>query len=347
MKDGLADTHLVHGRPRDPARLLATAIAVLAAGLAYPWILDLSSALARHAHGTGACLLAATLPFLAPVLGFGCFLRLASDPSPAVIAHRTKRTAVALVVAPSFYVLSGVVIGNWNLPISDRQVWLIAWTGLALFVLSGRPSIAMPDELVSPNGGLRVIHGCFAAALLVFVAFHLGNHLAGLAGPETHAVVMRIGRTVYRSGPGEVVLLGLLATQLVTGAMLARRWLLGPCDGFRAAQTISGIAVGAYIVTHANSALVSARLVNGIETDWAWASGAPEGLLGDDWNIRLLPHYGIGVFMIGLHLALGLRTVMLAHKVAPQAANRICWVLTCVTALLAIAILAALLGGRL
>jgi hypothetical protein len=71
-----------------------------------------------------------------------------------------------------------------------------------------------------------------------------------------------------------------------------------------------------------NSALVSARTLQGIETDWAWASGAPQGLLLDAWNIRLLPHYALGVFCVLAHLCCGLRSVLLAHGWRPLLVNR-------------------------
>jgi hypothetical protein len=84
----------------------------------------------------------------------------------------------------------------------------------------------------------------------------------------------------------------------------------------------SGVYLWFFILTHMNSALVSARTIHRIDTGWAWASGAPTGLIHDAWNIRLVPHYALGVFFILSHLASGLRGVLIAHGFSPPVANR-------------------------
>ncbi|MCC8956157.1 hypothetical protein H8B02_22820 [Bradyrhizobium sp. Pear77] len=88
-------------------------------------------------------------------------------------------------------------------------------------------------------------------------------------------------------------------------------------------QIGSGIYLAAFIVTHLNSALVSARAVHHIDTNWAWASGAPVGLIHDAGSIRPVPHYALGVFFVLAHLASGLRGVLIAHGVTTTIANRI------------------------
>jgi hypothetical protein len=90
-------------------------------------------------------------------------------------------------------------------------------------------------------------------------------------------------------------------------------------------QVGSGAYLAAFILTHLNSAFVSARWAHKIPTDWGWATGAPDGLVMDAWNIRLLPHYALGVFFVIAHIFCGLRTVLLAHGVRPSTADR-AWV---------------------
>jgi hypothetical protein len=168
---------------------------------------------------------------------------------------------------------------------------------------------------------LRVAHGISALAILIFVAFHLTNHLTALFGPATHARVMAMGRVIYRSRVVEPILVALLLFQVASGVRLAWRWSAHPLDGAQLLQVGSGAYLAAFILTHLNSALVSARWVHGIPTDWAWATGAPDGLLMDAWNIRLLPHYAMGVFFVIAHLFCGLRTILLAHGVGRSRAN--------------------------
>ena len=92
-------------------------------------------------------------------------------------------------------------------------------------------------------------------------------------------------------------------------------------DAYRIFQIGSGAYLSVFIFAHLNSALISARAVHKIDTNWAWAAGLPGGLIHDAWNIRLLPHYALGVFFILGHLTSGLRIVMLAHGVSSAVAK--------------------------
>ncbi|MGN8546220.1 hypothetical protein ACQPTN_15680 [Bradyrhizobium sp. 13971] len=111
-------------------------------------------------------------------------------------------------------------------------------------------------------------------------------------------------------------------------------------------QIGSGVYLAAFIVTHLNSALISARAVHHIDTNWAWASGAPVGLIHDAWSIRLVPHYALGVFFVLAHLTSGLRGVLIAHGVAATAANRTWATGVAIGALVATAIMSGLCGVR-
>jgi hypothetical protein len=155
-----------------------------------------------------------------------------------------------------------------------------------------------------------------------------------------------VGRRAYRSPVVEPVLIGLLLFQVVSGARLAWRWSSLPADAYRVFQIGSGAYLAAFILAHLNSALISARGVHKIDTNWAWASGAPTGLIHDAWNIRLLPHYALGVFFILAHLSSGLRGVVIAHGVAATVANRVWAVGLVVSGLICVAIISGLCGAR-
>jgi hypothetical protein len=86
--------------------------------------------------------------------------------------------------------------------------------------------------------------------------------------------------------------------------------------------------------------------VHKIDTNWSWASGAPAGLIHDAWNIRLLPHYALGVFFIVGHLSSGLRVVMLAHGTRSVVADRAWAAGLTAGAALSAAIICALCGVR-
>ncbi|MEO7689454.1 MAG: hypothetical protein ABIS51_09215 [Sphingomonas sp.] len=321
--------------------------APLPLALSYPYLLRAFSnwAGAPGSHldmvrtvGGWLCLL---LAVAVPLVGLACAYCLRSVADPGDARVRARSLAYLTMVAPPLFVLIGVTRGLIGRPLSDETIWLGLWVAVIAYVAL-RPAAAARGA--SP--GLRVAHGAAAALIVIFIAFHLTNHLSGLIGPDMHAALMKAGRTVYRQPLVEGLLIGSLLFQIATGLALARRWSRTPGDGYRVLQIGSGLYIASFIVTHLNSALIGARAVRHIETDWAWASGAPEGLIHDAWNIRLVPHYGWGVFFVLVHLSLGFRQVLIAHGVEARLVNRF-WVAGVVACgVVAVAIVAGLLGLR-
>jgi hypothetical protein len=116
-------------------------------------------------------------------------------------------------------------------------------------------------------------------------------------------------------------------------------------DFLGAVQTATGAYLVIFIASHINSVFILARYF-GTDTDYAWATYEPTGLIRDAWSERLIPHYSLGVLFILSHIACGLRTVMLAHGVSIQKANRICWTLIGASSLWTVIIVAGMLGVR-
>jgi hypothetical protein len=161
------------------------------------------------------------------------------------------------------------------------------------------------------------------AIIVIFLGMHIPNHLVGLLGPEAHASVMKIVRHIYRAKAIEPVLVALFLFQVGSGLYLAFRYMAMPMDRFRAFQIASGMYIASYVIGHMDSVFVYARLFLGIDTDWGFATGAPAGLIKDAWNIRLVPHYALGVFFLFAHLSSGLRIVLLAHGLRKAIADRL------------------------
>ena len=219
----------------------------------------------------------------------------------------------------------------------------------AWIVVGVLASIFQPKGMAAAAGSAnrwRFAHGVSAALISLFIAFHLCNHLAGLIGPDTHAHIMALGRRVYRSHIGEPVLVLLLLFQVISGVRLAWKWSYGMVDVPRALQVGSGAYLAAFVLAHMNSALISARMVHRIDTNWAWASGGQAGLIMDAWNIRLVPHYALGVFFVLRHVACGFRGILLAHGTPKSVANRFLWASMGFASVLSAAIVAALCGVR-
>jgi hypothetical protein len=318
--------------------------------MSYPFLLDgfhlgvseaAGSLSTARIVGAVLCLLAA---MAVPFFGLASAFRL-TNACPSLFELRARRLAYITVGVPPFFVLTGVAPGLLHLHVNDELVWIVGWLAVCVYVLLGSepvPDLAAP-RLVSR---LRVVHGVAAALLVSFVLFHLSNHLLGLVGPDLHSSAMRVGRRVYRSPLVEPILVGLMLFQVISGARLAWRWSGVTGDAYRVFQIGSGIYLAAFIVTHLNSALVSARSVHKIDTGWAWASGAPVGLIHDAWNIRLVPHYAFGVFFILAHLGSGLRGVAIAHDMTVTVANRVWIVGLVVSGLVSLAIMSGLCGVR-
>jgi hypothetical protein len=321
------------------------------AAIAYPFILQGFHAAISGTFGLnkGANVAPAALlllaAFLAPGLGLALALRSSRLARPSQFQLRARQLALLSVAAPPLFVFVAFFLSILHHPLSETSAWFIVWSAAALWAWTA-PADEQVLESSPPAAKLRIAHGAVAAIVATYVAFHLTNHLFGLIGPQAHATVMKLGRTVYRAPTIEPVLVGLLLLQVAGGGWLAWRWSALRIDRYRIFQVASGVYLWFFILTHMNSALVSARLIHGTVTDWAWASGAPTGLINDPWNIRLLPHYALGVFFVLSHLASGLRGVLLAHGARPTTVNR-AWTGGLVAAgLMSVGIIAALCGLR-
>src|SRR5262249_51816449 len=152
-----------------------------------------------------------------------------------------------------------------------------------------------------------------AVIVCIFLAMHLINHLAGLWSEAAHRMLMCAFRHVYRAGGVEPVLVAFLMFQVGSGPFLVWQYPRRSVDLVRTLQIASGVYLLFFVPAHMNSVFIYARAVAGTPTDWNFATGAPTGILLDAWNIRLLPHYLLGVFFVLTHLVLGARVIALAH----------------------------------
>lgn len=256
-----------------------------------------------------------------------------------------RRLAYATVVAPTLYVFLGVVQGMLRSPAPDALVWCILWLATTVWAVVSARGVPRRHP-VSGTARWRVAHGISAAIVCLYILFHIANHLFGLLGPETHAAVMDIGRTVYRAAAIEPMLVALLLFQAASGLLLAWRWSASAGDFHRTFQVASGAYLAVFIVGHMDSVFIYARTYLGIPTDWSFATGGPAGLIHDPWNIRLVPHYALGVFLVLSHLMSGLRVVLIAHGATPRSVNRLWFAGVAASGLIAAAIMAGMCGVR-
>jgi hypothetical protein len=229
---------------------------------------------------------------------------------------RARQVAFLAVAAPIIFVFMGVLLYMAGNPVPDEAVWSVIWVLTILYVGLGDRFLTKKTNAapVQAAPSLRVAHGISALTIiLLFLGLHLSNHLVGLAGPDAHAAVMRVARVIYRAKVIEPVLVFLFLFQAGSGLWLIHRSLAQPMDRFRAFQLASGMYLAFYVVGHMDSVFIFARSYLGVDTTWVWASGGSKGLIRDAWNVRLIPHYWLGVFFVLAHLSAGLREVLLAH----------------------------------
>jgi len=192
---------------------------------------------------------------------------------------------------------------------------------------------------------LKVAHGISALLIvLIFLAWHLLNHASAVLTLELNQAMMNALRKWYRSGLIQPVLVTLMLFQVVSSVILLWRATAAQGDLYRTLQTSTGAFLTAFIVSHLNAVFILGRTVTKLDTNFRWASGAPAGLLPDAWNVRLIPHYSLGVWFVITHMGLGLRGVLLAHRVSAAAANRVAWVVCALGAAVSLTITVAQLS---
>lgn len=318
----------------------------------YPWLLEFFSFFLRKSQESYGIVSMATImvsllimfiAFFLPALG----LKIVRFENPC---HPIKLRVLALFLfaSPTLYVFFGVLTFMGGSPLPDPWVWSSIWLFIGFLIVNIRasPRLHSPARTLRTTPYFRIAHGVFGLITASFIAFHLFNHLFGLLGPAAHAAAMDLGRVFYRSPIGESVLVAAMLFQVASGLYLLRVWSVSDLNKYRLFQVATGIYLTFFILGHMNSVFIFARSFLEIPTDWEFATGGPKGLLFDEWNVRLIPHYSMGVLFALTHLFLGLRVVLLAHGVSELRSNQVLWLGIVFAFLVAVLIMAGMLGVR-
>ena len=157
---------------------------------------------------------------------------------------------------------------------------------------------------------------------------------------------MKLLRHFYRSAVIEPLLLEGFLALAVSGLRMAWRFSATPMDGFRTFQVASGVFLAVYLLSHVTAVLLLARTVLGIDPNWDFATGAPNGLIRDAWSIRLVPYYLLAVFFALSHPLAGARVVFLAHGAPKRVADGIMVWGSALSASIAVVIMLGMCGLR-
>ena len=321
--------------------------------LSYPFLLAMFHESVTH-RGMAWAALSSFLLLAAiaapPVAGIYAFWKIGSAVSLSAAAIRARGLALISVAAATLYTTLGVVLAIAHNPVSDLIVWPILWVAASAILLWDRRETYTDAQVRMPSlhPRVRFAHGVSAALIVcIFLAMHLTSHLSALWSLEAQHLLMDTFRHIYRAGLVEPILVGLMFFQMGTGTVLVWEYLGREVDLRRALQIASGAYLLFYIPGHMNSVFIYARAIEGIPTDWNFATGAPTGLLPDAWNIRLLPHYLLAVFFVVTHLVLGARIIALARHVSVKVSDRLALAGIAGAAILAVAIMVGMTGVHL
>lgn len=329
-------------------------LAPFAVVLLYPWALDAFHAEVADAHGmTALAWFWILCAYAVPAIGLLGAHRLGAGKDMPTMQILAARLSHLVVAAPPLFTMAGVFLYLMKINGHDGAVWTGLWGVLAmagsLLMATASDNVAVEHLGSDANrhAKLRTIHGVTSVLLLVvFLLPHLFNHVTGLWGMDAHHAVMKALRVVYRNGLLEPLIISVFSFQILSGLVLFRRKSATNRDLLDTLQTASGIYLTAFIASHINSVFTLARYF-GTETDYAWAVGAPTGLLLDGWSIRLVPHYSLAVFFLIVHLACATRLIMRKHNAPAARANAVAWSIAASGLLLSAVITAAMLGARL
>jgi hypothetical protein len=294
----------------------------------------------------GVTLGAAILVYSVPAASFWIIYRLGQLREPSRAQLRARAAAHLAFASPPLFTAIGVLLYLLHSS-SDYLVWSALWLAIlfaTLFASHGMSAAAARKESRASES-LRSAHGVSALTiLLVFLGPHIANHLTAIWSADLHKAVMNGLRLVYRSTLVQPALVALVLFQITSGGALVRTRLVGKTDFFGSLQTASGAYLGIFVISHLTAVFVLGRQAMQIDTNWDFAVGAPAGMMGDPWNVRLVPHYSLAVLFLFSHLACGVRSVLLGRHIAVTAATRTAAVVIAFGGAIAFTVTLAMLG---
>lgn len=327
-----------------------------ALALAYQWAIALVGrdvALVRHAGGSGSAVAwvglcgSLILVCAVPVAALYVSYVLGTVAQPTRREMRARWIAHLAFTAPSLLVAFGNYARILGAPTIVTDAWTIVWLAAIVAVFAASSDVAPPvDTSFARRWRVSRVHTvCAAGLVIVFLAPHVSNHIAGVWNGAAHIAVMGALRSVYRSSVVEPLLVALLIVQAASGLVLARvRVRDRSIDVFHTLQTTSGVYILVFLFSHLAAAF-SARAA-GIDTNWTWLVGRAGTLLAYP-SLTVVPHYLLGPLALFIHVGCGVRTMRLASAQPRQAANRLAIGIIAAGVVASLAIMVALFGVHL
>jgi hypothetical protein len=319
-------------------------LAPLVGVVVYPWLVSSGEWAINGYRATGSYVLAmyvlatVLLAIAIPALALRGLLLMRQDETRV----QAKGILYLIFAMPSLFTLAFSLARLADAVTYLSAIWAAVWTAIGV-TLYFRERLSAPALREANIGALRVVHGVTALCLLVgFLIAHLVNHDLAVWSLELQRVVMDWLRLWYRSIWVEPVLLGMVAILICTGVPMVAHYTRRRMDAFRVVQTATGAYIAVFLCSHLLAILTARQM--GVDTNWAFASG-PKSLLGGIAQLnRLIPHYFFATLLLIVHVACGLRIVLLKHGSAQIVGNRALYALVGVALVATALSMAALLG---
>lgn len=302
---------------------------------------------AYHANSNpflaAAALVTMLLASCIPVLAGRALILLRHEEGSAL----TRAFLYLMFATPPLFILSHTLAWVLGIPGSAEHgalvlIWMLAWIAVGVMLYLRKRSPHSRPENSNP-ARFRIVHGVTALCLLCgFLIAHLINNNLAVWSVELHGTAMKFLRLWYRSDWVEPLLLTSLAILIVTGVPMVAHYSRQRADVYRVAQMATGVLLGVFLCSHLLATLYARRL--GIDTNWFFAAGTNSLLDGTVARGRLIPYYFFATLCLVVHVACGLRIVLLQHGTTQLVVNR-AFVGLSVGGLMAAAIITAALLG--
>jgi hypothetical protein len=333
------------GAVRREGRLALALLAGVAYPLTPPVLYDAAAAPLASATHVAAVATAILLVLAVPIAGAALLWSSTGQNDPAAL--RARGIGMLLVLAPVLRALgvgiSGVTgLRGWGAAAAWAAFWVAATIGIAVRGASPRPLLAP-----TVHRRVRRIHRTFIALLILFVIAHLAVNLTAIRDLGIYNQAADWFRVVWRTPVAEPILIALLATQVLTGVMLALDATIGRSTFEHLCQVTAGAFIAVFLMSHTLAVAVLGRGLLDRGPDFTFASAGPGGLLGSAQGATLFPYYGLGVVAVFVHLARPLR-LYLTRTAGEARARRAVTALVGVGVVVSALLLRALVhpGGR-
>jgi hypothetical protein len=246
---------------------------------------------ANVALGSGLLALAIAWSVAGPVAGWLALNYLDRNELDRGRNRLVVHGALLAAVTPALFTAMRRISSN------QSMVWYLvtAFTALAAFVPAS--DSAGPASTTK----FRHIHASSAIVLATFALAHVFNHSLAIVSLGTHTAVLHLLRLVYRQNVAQTILIAAVGVQVCTGLTMVWKYYLRRATPLRNLQLVSGVYLAVFLVTHLITVFTTRQ--SGIDTDFVWASHAPNGLLAGLSFVPLLPRYSLAVLAIFVHLA--------------------------------------------